>query len=197
MVAKLGFRPEGLRPRYLHIDGAWRDHLSYALTVEELPEGLLTRWRALGGADGVLGRALTDESDTRNGGRYNFFEHGSIFWTSATGAQAVFGGMRDGWARTGAEWGFLGFPTSGEVGTAGRPGAVQLFQGGSLYWSAATGANPVGGVMMGAWARQGYEGGRLGFPRTGEFDSPDGRKQEFQGGNIVWTPQRGAVIAYR
>jgi ribosomal-protein-alanine N-acetyltransferase len=44
VVEKLGFREEGLRPRYLHIDGAWRDHLVFALTVEEVPEGLLRRW---------------------------------------------------------------------------------------------------------------------------------------------------------
>ena len=45
VVEKLGFREEGLRPRYLHIDGAWRDHLVYALTVDEVPGGLLSRWR--------------------------------------------------------------------------------------------------------------------------------------------------------
>jgi len=45
VVAKLGFRPEGLRRRYLHIDGAWRDHSTFALTPEEVPEGLLPRWR--------------------------------------------------------------------------------------------------------------------------------------------------------
>jgi ribosomal-protein-alanine N-acetyltransferase len=44
VVAKLGFRPEGLRPRYLHIDGDWRDHLVFALNSEEVPEGLLRRW---------------------------------------------------------------------------------------------------------------------------------------------------------
>ena len=44
VVEKLGFREEGLRPRYLHIDGAWRDHLVFALTAEEVPEGLLKRW---------------------------------------------------------------------------------------------------------------------------------------------------------
>ena len=44
VVEKLGFRPEGLRPRYLHIDGDWRDHLSFALTVDEVPGGLLRRW---------------------------------------------------------------------------------------------------------------------------------------------------------
>ena len=36
VVRKLGFRAEGLRPHYLHISGAWRDHLSFALTTEDL-----------------------------------------------------------------------------------------------------------------------------------------------------------------
>jgi ribosomal-protein-alanine N-acetyltransferase len=47
VVEKLGFRPEGLRRRYLHIDGAWRDHSTFALTVDEVPGGLLPRWRLL------------------------------------------------------------------------------------------------------------------------------------------------------
>jgi ribosomal-protein-alanine N-acetyltransferase len=46
VVEKLGFRPEGLRPNYLHIDGEWRDHLLFALNADEVPEGLLTRWKA-------------------------------------------------------------------------------------------------------------------------------------------------------
>ncbi len=45
VVEKLGFRLEGLRPRFLHINGDWRDHLSFVLTPEEVPEGLLNRWR--------------------------------------------------------------------------------------------------------------------------------------------------------
>jgi ribosomal-protein-alanine N-acetyltransferase len=45
VVEKLGFRPEGVRRRYLHIDGAWRDHATFALTPEDVPGGLLTRWR--------------------------------------------------------------------------------------------------------------------------------------------------------
>ncbi len=36
VVRKLAFRFEGRRPHYLHIDGEWHEHLSYALTVEDL-----------------------------------------------------------------------------------------------------------------------------------------------------------------
>ena len=43
VVAKLGFREEGYLVRYLDIDGAWRDHLTYALTVEDVPGGLMRR----------------------------------------------------------------------------------------------------------------------------------------------------------
>ncbi|HWS56966.1 MAG TPA: GNAT family protein [Actinotalea sp.] len=47
VVAKLGLREEGLRERYLHIQGAWRDHRTFAVTTEEVPDGLLSRWRRL------------------------------------------------------------------------------------------------------------------------------------------------------
>jgi [ribosomal protein S5]-alanine N-acetyltransferase len=46
VVEKLGFRDEGYRPRYLHINGEWADHRSFALTSEEVPEGLLRPWLA-------------------------------------------------------------------------------------------------------------------------------------------------------
>ena len=36
MLAKAGFREEGLLKRYLDVDGAWRDHLLVAITVEEV-----------------------------------------------------------------------------------------------------------------------------------------------------------------
>lgn len=46
VVTKLGFRDEGVRERYLHIHGTWCDHRTFALTTEDVPGGLLTRWRA-------------------------------------------------------------------------------------------------------------------------------------------------------
>jgi len=41
LVQSLGFRLEGHSPRYLRINGEWKDHDRYALTVEE--------WRVSGG----------------------------------------------------------------------------------------------------------------------------------------------------
>jgi [ribosomal protein S5]-alanine N-acetyltransferase len=51
VVDKLGFREEAYHPRYLHIDGAWRDHVGYALTTEDIAAegGLLARWHRLRG----------------------------------------------------------------------------------------------------------------------------------------------------
>jgi ribosomal-protein-alanine N-acetyltransferase len=45
VVEKLGFRDEGLRLQYLHIDGGWCDHRSFALTSEDLGgSSVVERW---------------------------------------------------------------------------------------------------------------------------------------------------------
>ena len=44
VVEKLGFRYEGLRRRYIHIDGAWADHFCFALVQEEVPRGVVARY---------------------------------------------------------------------------------------------------------------------------------------------------------
>lgn len=53
VLAKLGFREEGLFERYLNVDGAWRDHLVFGLTAEEVPSG------------GLVGRILAAGHATR------------------------------------------------------------------------------------------------------------------------------------
>ena len=45
VVEKLGLSEYGYAPRFLHIDGDWRDHRLYAVTVEEAPGGLVARLR--------------------------------------------------------------------------------------------------------------------------------------------------------
>ena len=60
VVHKLGFRKEGTRERYLHIDGGWRDHWSFALTAEERPDGLRSWLRGQGRSDGASISAAGD-----------------------------------------------------------------------------------------------------------------------------------------
>jgi len=48
VVEKLGLRREGYHERFLDIDGAWRDHLSFAITADErLDAPVLSRLSAL------------------------------------------------------------------------------------------------------------------------------------------------------
>lgn len=43
VLAKVGFRDEGLLLRYLEVDGAWRDHRLLAVTREEIGAGAVAR----------------------------------------------------------------------------------------------------------------------------------------------------------
>ncbi len=47
MVEKLDLHEYGFAPRFLHIDGDWRDHRLYAITKEEVPLGLLAALRGV------------------------------------------------------------------------------------------------------------------------------------------------------
>ncbi len=40
VVEKLGLRREGERAQYLHINGAWRDHVTFAVNAGEFPGGV-------------------------------------------------------------------------------------------------------------------------------------------------------------
>jgi ribosomal-protein-alanine N-acetyltransferase len=43
VVEKLGLEQVGFAPRFLHINGDWRDHRIFAVTREEVPEGIEAR----------------------------------------------------------------------------------------------------------------------------------------------------------
>ena len=44
VAEKLGFRYEGERAAFLHIDGEWRDHQVYVMLDSDVPEGVIERW---------------------------------------------------------------------------------------------------------------------------------------------------------
>jgi ribosomal-protein-alanine N-acetyltransferase len=45
VVEKLGLRREGERAAYLHIDGSWRDHITYVVYAGDFPDGVLASYR--------------------------------------------------------------------------------------------------------------------------------------------------------
>ncbi len=102
-------------------------------------------------------------------------------------------------AALGGGGGFLGHPVdegagSDEMPTSDGRGRVRDYQGGSIYWSADTGAFEVHGAIRLKYGQLGGSAGFLGFPLTDETGTPDGigRFNHFQGGSIYWTLETGA-----
>ncbi len=156
-----------------------------------------TTWHNSWSQDGKLGYPTTSENcGLRGGGCFQLFQGGSIYWSPATGAHVVLGAIRDTWARQGWETGRLGYPLTGENCGLRGGGCFQLFQGGSVYWSPATGAHVVLGGIRDVWAGQGWETGRLGYPVGSESFSGGTYRQTFQGGTIS-LGAGGTRIAYR
>jgi len=61
------------------------------------------------------------------------------------------------YAQLGGAAGFLGAPTIPETTAPDGAGRYRHYQGGSIYWSSATGAHEVHGDIRGKWASLGWE----------------------------------------
>lgn len=85
----------------------------------------------------------------------------------------------------GGESGPLG-KTIGPERTAPGGGKMQEFDGGTLYFSPATGTHVVWGEIAKAWEEQGGPAGALGYPTSDEVDVNGGKQSEFTGGSIAW-----------
>ncbi|GAB7192027.1 hypothetical protein NUM3379_27360 [Kineococcus sp. NUM-3379] len=116
---------------------------------------------------------------------------GSVAYTRDGRVHVVRGAVLDRYRATGAEDGPLGWPVTGEV--AVRGGAFTHFEGGSVYWSPATGAQLVRGAILDRWAAAGRETSPLGFPAGEEVPlRGGGAVQRFTGGPVYWSPATGA-----
>jgi hypothetical protein len=129
-----------------------------------------------------------------SGGCYRNYVAGTVMWSPATGAHYTVGSIRQKWAGTGYEGGFLGYPTSDEVVGLVNGGAYQNYQRGTIMWSPATGAHYTVGSIRQKWAGTGYEGGTLGYPTSDEVVGlvNGGVYQNYQQGTIMWSPATGA-----
>ena len=160
--------------------------------------GIRTLWGSTGFESGPLGYPTSEEiGGLKNGGVYQLYQGGAIYWSSTTGAHVSRGGIRGAWGSTGFENGKLGYPTSEEIGGLKNGGVYQLYQGGATYWSPATGAHMSTGAIRSMWAAIGFENGRLGYPTSDEYvTSPGNYAQNYQGGVIIWG-SKGTGITYK
>ncbi|MCT3010633.1 hypothetical protein EFN05_00915, partial [Propionibacterium freudenreichii] len=86
------------------------------------------------GADGELGLATASETPLTGGGVWQQFQHGRIYWSQATGAHAIKGGIGDTYVALGdAALTKLGLPTYDEVKLP--DGWYQQFQNAGIYWT--------------------------------------------------------------
>lgn len=170
----------------------------HPLTAAHEVHGLIrARWTSLGWEKSFLGYPLTDESKCPDGiGRYNHFQGGSIYWSPATGAWEVHGAIRDKYAALGWEKSFLGYPLTNESTCPDGVGKYNHFQGGSIYWSPASGAHEVHGAIKTHWASLGWEKSFLKYPISDELAvfGGAGRISHFQKGSIYWSPTAGVRV---
>jgi uncharacterized protein with LGFP repeats len=163
--------------------------------VRAVAEPIQAAWAAHGGGTGPLGYPTTNTGTTADGtGRYQHFQHGSVFWSPTTDARVLLGPVRDLWASTGYERGPLGYPTSDVTATVDGQGRYATFQKGYIYSSATSGTHMVLAPLKDLWASTGYEHGPLGYPMMDTAPTGDrvGRYEHFQKGSIFWSPTTNA-----
>lgn len=180
---------------YQHFGGA--SLYSSPATGQHLVRGAIRdRYAGLGWERSGLGYPTSEETcGLRDSGCVQRFEGGLMYWSPSTGANPVFGAIRDRYAAMGWENSALGYPTSGEKCGLTGGGCFQKFSGGSMYWSPASGAWPVWGAIYDHWAANGWEFGRYGYPTgpetcgavPGAFEC----SQRFQNRTLVWNSVRG------
>ena len=157
---------------------------------------ILAKYSGLGGASSWLGFPTTGETTTPDGvGRFVHFENGSIYWTPQTGAYAIPGDMFKAWGENGYETGDLKYPVA-EANQVGN-GYVQKFQGGFLTRNPDKSHNIVHGAIAEKYGELGTATSALGYPKSNEIAIRGGFFQQFEKGNIYWSPETGAhVVLY-
>ncbi|WP_327149787.1 LGFP repeat-containing protein [Nocardia sp. NBC_01329] len=110
-------------------------------TTVQTPDGtdvtvkgsIYQKYTDAGGPTGTLGMPEGEEQVAGDGGRYQNFAGGTIFFSTDTGAHIVWGDIREAWEANGGADGELGFPTSDEETTP--DGKQSQFEGGTITWN--------------------------------------------------------------
>lgn len=144
--------------------------------VRMVQGAIAAKYLSLGGPASFLGQALTNEMTSIDGvGKYSHFQNGSIFWSPSTGAQVIYGAIRDKWGEMGGETALLGYPTSDEYSLPDGH-RISNFQNGSIIWTAEEGARLSFSRnetinLLGRLGRNGVDFFELGTVQSWAFDA--------------------------
>jgi uncharacterized protein (TIGR03437 family) len=150
---------------------------------------VLTAWQSLGGATGPLGYPVTDLS----AGGTQRFENGTAL--AGNPVRLVSGGILTKWGSLSYETGVAGAPISDAAAFStfgANSGSAQAFSGGSIY-NATSGPRTgqsyfVSGLILARYSALGGPGGDYGMPVSDEFVTGGVHQQNFEGGNMTWSP---------
>jgi hypothetical protein len=149
------------------------------------------RYQALGGAAGALGAPTSEPYDVGADGRARDFAAGRIYWSPATDAWEVLPPLLDRYLALAGPDGYLGFPAAPAAALPSAEGGLeQVFTGGRVYASAATGARAVSGAILKRYLAIGATESYLGFLRRDMTATADGYVARFQRGRITWSDAR-------
>ncbi|WP_052274070.1 GDSL-type esterase/lipase family protein [Arthrobacter sp. L77] len=160
-----------------------------------LDDALGARYAATGWTRGFLGFPTGDAGGLSvRGGKLQHFQNGYIYWSPATGAHAVFGGIKGYYAANQYERGFLGYPTSGE--TAVPNGVRQDFEGGKVFWSKGRITTTTNGSIQTYYEQRGGALSFLGLPTGNKTAWKGGYSQSFGNGYVTWLPATGVQSVF-
>jgi uncharacterized protein with LGFP repeats len=162
------------------------------LQVAVDPTGAINMaWRATGGANGPLGVKQGAQYSIGGDGIVQDFAGGKVYFTPATGANAVESDILAKYESLGGPVGSdLGFPTANEADGGIAPASrVVPFSGADkpvIFWTSDHGAFVIRGAMKAAWDKLRGATGKLGAPVGDQALDGDVVSQKFTGGKISW-----------
>ncbi|MBF6137147.1 polysaccharide deacetylase family protein [Nocardia otitidiscaviarum] len=171
--------------------------MGYGFTdpYRSVTRGLIgAKYANLGGRTSVLGAPRTGEMVATATGTtaVQWFDTGRVYWRDDVGAFEVHGAIGGRYFEFGSVTSLLGFPRTDETVTPDGTGRFNHFQGGSIYWSPASGPHIVYGAIRDKWSALDWERGLLGYPVSDEVAVTGGRASQFEGGNVYWSATTGA-----
>jgi uncharacterized protein with LGFP repeats len=147
-------------------------------------------WRATGGVGGALGDKQGAPYPIGTDALAQNFAHGKVFFSQATGANAVESEILAKYESVGGPVGSdLGFPTANEADGGLTNSRISTFNAADkpvIFWTRGHGAFVLRGQMKAAWDKLGGAKGKLGAPVSDQSVDGDVLTQSFTGGKVSW-----------